>query len=158
MSMERRGLTITTQLLGLAIAPALLMFIVVSAGLYGARMNEVQRDANERGRLLAAALAEASRYGVVSGNAPSLQASLQGLVATDRSIAALEVMDASHRTVAAVTSPSAGAGEMLPFERAIHVQPVGVDLFDATGSPHIADPAVINSAIVRIHYQKMHAL
>lgn len=136
--MHRHGPSITALLFGIATVPAFVMFLVVSGFIYAARIAEVRADINERGRLLAAVLADGSRYGVVSGNEPSLQTTLRNLMAAEPSIAALEILDAHRRPIVMLgETPRNGA---LAFEHPIKGQTIDVDLFDSTGTPHgIAD-------------------
>lgn len=138
MTTMRRGPSITALLIGIATVPAFVMFLVVSSSIYAARIGEVRADIDERGRLLAAVLAESGRYGVVSDNLPALQETLRSLMTTDASIAGVEILDVQRRPIA-----SAGAapnGSALLFEHPIKGQSIDVDLFDGTSTPHgIAD-------------------
>jgi len=131
----RRGPSITALLIGIATVPAFVMFLVVSTSMYASRMNEVQADIDERGRLLAAALANSSLYGVVSGNVPALEASLQRLLTTDASIAGLQILDAQRHAIASV-GPSPPNPAAIAFEHPINVQAIDVDLLDGVGPPH----------------------
>ena len=66
------GWSITARLAMLALVPAFLMLIAVNAWLYAVSADEANADIKERGRVIAAALSEGSRYGVISGNAASV--------------------------------------------------------------------------------------
>ena len=132
--MQRRGPSITSLLIGIATVPAFVMFLVVSAFTYAARISEVRADIDERGRLLAAVLADGSRYGVISGNEASLQTTLSHLLAADPSIAALEILDVQRRPVL-MLGPTTGNGP-IAFVHPIKGQAIDVDLFDSTGTPH----------------------
>lgn len=134
----RRGPSITALLTGIATVPAFVMFLVVTASIYAARIGEVRTDIDERGRLLASVLAESSRYGVVSGNVPALQDALHSLMTADASIAGIEIVDMQRRPIA--SAGAASNGFALMFEHPIKGQSIDVDLFDSTGLPHgIAD-------------------
>jgi two-component system, NarL family, sensor histidine kinase UhpB len=136
--MQRHGPSITALLIGIATVPAFVMFLVVSGFIYAARIGEVRADIDERGRLLAAVLADSSRYGVVSGNEPSLQTTLRNLMSADPSIAALEILDVQRRPVVVLGATPRSGG--LAFEHPIKGQAIDIDLFDSTGTPHgIAD-------------------
>ena len=132
--MQRRGPSITSLLIGIATVPAFVMFLVVSALTYAARISEVRADIDERGRLLAAVLADGSRYGVISGNEASLHTTLSHLLAADPSISALEILDVQRRPVV-MLGPTPGNGP-IAFEHPIKGQAIDVDLFDSTGTPH----------------------
>ena len=60
-----RSTDITTRLVMIAVMPATLMFLVISTALYFSNQDEIRRDIEERGNVLAAALAENSLYAVV---------------------------------------------------------------------------------------------
>ncbi|HET9643460.1 MAG TPA: histidine kinase [Burkholderiaceae bacterium] len=133
MTTVRRGVTITALLIVIATVPAFAMFLVVSGSLYASRVHEVRRDLDDRGHLLAAALAESSRYGVVSGNVPALELSLQRLLATDASIAGIQILDPQRHLLASAGTTASGA--TLTFEHPIRMQAIDVDLFEGSGSP-----------------------
>ena len=132
--MQQRGPSITALMIGIATVPAFVMFLVVSASTYAARISEVRADLDERGRLLAAVLADGSRYGVIAGHEASLQTTLRNLMAADPSIAALDIVDVEHRPVVMRgAAPGRGA---IAFEHPIQGQAIDADLFDSTGAPH----------------------
>src|SRR3954468_5027233 len=81
------------RLLTIAIVPATIMTVVICFALYFSGRDEIRTDIKERGGLLAAALAESSRYAVVSGNTASLQDTLNQLLAVDQSLIRIEVLD-----------------------------------------------------------------
>lgn len=139
MRPPRRSPSITTLMLCVAILPALMMWLVVSATIYGSQLKDIRADIDERGRLLAAALAEASRYAVVSGNSVALAGTLQGLLASEPSIARIEVLGPTRQRLAGAQS-AAEAGEAMPFEHPIRAQAIDVDLFDDPARPHVAGP------------------
>lgn len=130
----RRGPSITALLIGIATVPAFVMFLVVSGSIYAARIGEVRADIDERGRLLAAVLAESSRYGVVSDNVTALQETLRSLMTTEASIAGVEILDVQRRPIASVGA--AQSTSALLFEHPIRGHSIDVDLFDGAGTPH----------------------
>src|SRR5438105_11546518 len=133
----RRGPSITALLIGIATLPAFVMFLVVSASIYATRVGEVRADLDERGRLLAAVLADGSRYGIVSGNVPALQETLRGLMTTDASIAGIEILDVQRRPIA--SAGTAANGGALVFERPIKGLAIDADLFDSSAPHGIGD-------------------
>lgn len=132
---------IATRLVAIAVLPALMMFIVVSVALYLAAQDEVRTDVQERGRLLAAALVESSRYGVVSGNVSYLDRTLKGLLTVDKSITAIEVLDARRQPVIVAGESAEQPPDLEVFERPIQVEVLDVDVFDsAARGPHVSQP------------------
>jgi two-component system sensor histidine kinase UhpB len=121
---------ITTRLVMIAVVPAAMMFVAISTILYLTAIQEVQRDLQERGRLVSAALAQSSRYAVVSGNANQLERALQGLVSEDKSMVGVEVLDSERRQLVKV-GPDAGRSH-LTFESPIRTEVLDIDLLDNT--------------------------
>ena len=132
---------IRERLVSIAVVPATIMFVVVSLSLYFASRDEIRSDISERGNILAAALAESSRYAVVSGNTTPLNQTLHGLLAIDRSIISLQITDAQRTMLTSVGDNQTELAEIQVFERPIRAQIPDVDVFDKTGGPHIAAPA-----------------
>lgn len=131
---------IATRLILIAVLPASLMFVAVTTALYLTGRDDVRRDVAERGRLVANALAQTSQYGLVSGNVSYLQATLQQLLASDPSIAALRITDVDGRALVSAASP-VGKGERSQYEVAVRADSLDVDLFDSAGGPHVSlDP------------------
>lgn len=95
-----RSWGIATRLLAVAVLPAGLMFTVVTGTLYVTARDDVRRDVSERGRLIAAALAQSSQYGLVSGNVEQLRATLQQMLHADPSIVCITIDNDAHKTVA----------------------------------------------------------
>ncbi|MDP2369156.1 sensor histidine kinase [Rhodoferax sp.] len=121
---------ITTQLLIVALAPAMLMFIVVCSLMYAQRLAEVRLDLSSKGQLLAAALGESSQYAVVSGNASTLNLTLQRLVRSDPGVAAIRVLGSQRESLVEVRS-SAPGGQAVMFEHAIYGQVLNFDVFSS---------------------------
>jgi two-component system sensor histidine kinase UhpB len=130
---------ITARLVLVATVPAFLMFVVVNVALYITGQGEVQEALKERGQLIAAALAETSQYGVVSGNVAYLERNVRQLLKTDPSIAAISILDPEHKPI--VTERGAEAEGAYVFERAIATEVPDVNLFDQGGGPHVSVPS-----------------
>jgi len=128
------------RLVTIAVGPATIMFVVISLALYFSGRDEIRSDINERGSLLAAALAESSRYAVVSGNAGPLNETLRGLLAVDKSLIAIEIVDKDRVPIVSVGYTRTGLSELQVFEAPIRVQVPDVDLFDKAGGPHVSAP------------------
>ena len=128
----------TARLVMVATLSATLMFIVVHLSLYFSGQDEVRKTIKERGQLISAALAVTSEYGVVSGNTSYLERNVRQLLKTDRSIAAIEILDADRRPI--VTAKGSTIEGATPFERAIGVEVPDINLFDESGGPHVSLP------------------
>lgn len=142
--MHWRDWGITSRLMTIAVVPTLLMCLVVNLTLYFSGRDELASDIQERGRLIAAALTESSRYGVISGNIAYLERTLKGLLSVDRSIASIEVLDERRKPVVVAGGPT-GIEGMSVFEMPIRAQSIDIDPFDSTAEPNVpaaAKPAV----------------
>ena len=138
------GWSFATRLLTLALAPAFVMLIVVNASLYVVSRNEAQADVRERGRVAAAALAEGSRYGVISGNLASIERAVQGLFEADRSIVKVEVLGNDGRPLVAIQRGRIGSDAFV-IEAPITAGSLDVDLLDPASqraaAPSASSPA-----------------
>lgn len=130
--------SITARLIMLAVVPAFLVFVIVSFALYFTGQEEIRQDIEERGRLLAAAIAESSQYGVVSGNASYLESTLRRLLAGNPSIASIGILDAQREPVVVVAQKQTHAQGAQVFEVPIQPQVPNVDLFDKMAAPHVS--------------------
>lgn len=153
------GWSFATRLLALALVPSLLMLVLVNVSLYVLSMKEAQADIRDRGRVVAAALAEGSRYGVISGNLPSVRRAVDGLMVADRSLAAVEVLDAERRPLLAVERALPADG-VFTEEAVIQSGALDVDLLDrptaSTGGSASADRRV--AGYVRVTMSPMPLL
>ena len=136
--------SITARLVMVATVPATLMFIVVNLSLYFSGQDEVRKTIQERGQLISAALAETSQYGVVSGNTSYLERNVRQLLKTDRSIAAIEILDAERRPI--VTAKESAIEGATTFERTIGAAVPDINLFDESGGPHVSLPLGASTA------------
>lgn len=129
------------RLVTIAVAPATLMFLVISLALYFSGHDQIRSDIRERGGLLAAALAESSRYAVVSGNTAPLNETLRGLLALDPSLIAIEILDVNHAVIVSVGDTNSPLSELQVLEVVMRAQVPDIDLFDKAGGPHVSAPA-----------------
>lgn len=130
--------SIASRLLVLALLPTVLMLVAGNASMYWLSLRDAATEIRERGRSVAAALAEGSRYAVVSGNTASVERTVRDLMTADPSLAAVSVLDRHRRTVVQVQSESAYS-RSADFEVAITSEPVNVDTFDAANTAGAAD-------------------
>ncbi len=137
MRHAKHGRTITGLLLGLAVAPTLLMFLVISVVLYINRSAEIDRDIRDHGKVIAAALAESSQYGVSAGNKSLLEGTMRGLMSADTSIASLEIFDSANHLLAAARATGPVVAPLM-IQQEIRRETIDVDLFESASSPHIA--------------------
>lgn len=124
-----RQWSIRTQLLVLAIAPALGLLLSIAAVLTVAQDREVQALLQERGQLTVSLLAESAHFGLVSGNQETLKASMASTMAKDDSIAAVAVHDSAGQLVLSLGTTALNAGDR-SFTAEVRPQPLAVDVFD----------------------------
>lgn len=124
-----RQWSIRTQLLVLAIAPALGLLLTIAAVLTVAQDREVQALLQERGQLTVSLLAESAHFGLVSGNQETLKASMASAMAKDDSIAAVTVHDSAGKLVLSLGTRALKAGDR-SFTAEVRPQPLVVDVFD----------------------------
>jgi two-component system sensor histidine kinase UhpB len=130
--------SIAARLLAVAVLPASIMFLAVTATLYMSVSKDVRRDVGDRGRLIATALAQSSQYGLVSGNTGYLKTTLHNLLEADPSIACIDVMGADHRSVVS-DCQSPKPDDVNAFEVPIRIESLAaIDLFDPLDTPDSA--------------------
>ncbi|MDO9005334.1 MAG: histidine kinase [Aquabacterium sp.] len=126
---------IATRLLVIAVLPASIMFVSVTATLSGLAQRDVRRDVAARGQLVATALAQSSQYGLVSGNTAYLRTTLRHMLEADPSIACIAIADAVARPVVSdcqVSKPT----EVESFEVPIRIESLPqVDQFEPVPTP-----------------------
>lgn len=125
--------SIASRLLALALLPTVLMLFAGNASMYWLSLRDAATETRERGRFVAAALAEGSRYAVVSGNTGSVERAIRDLMAADPSLAAVKVLDRNRRAVVEVVSPKDHSSNA-EFEVLITAEPLDVDTFDVTSA------------------------
>ena len=124
-----RQWSIRTQLLVLAIAPALGLLLSIAAVLTVAQDREVQALLQERGQLTVSLLAESAHFGMVSGNQETLKASMASAMAKDDSIAGITVHNSAGQLVLSLGTRVLNAGDR-SFTAEVRPQPLEVDVFD----------------------------
>ncbi len=121
--------SVATRLMALALVPALLMLVVVNVSLYLVSFDEAQADVRERSRVMSSALAESSRYGVVSGNLGSVERAIRGLMDADRSLVVVEVLSDLRAPLVLIKRAEPGPYAFTD-ETAIAFGSLDVDLLD----------------------------
>lgn len=115
--------------------PTVLALVAV-LGLHVADEAQGQRELQARAALMAAALAEASEYGLVSGNPAAVDRSVRELLAHDGAIASIDILDASRRpfvSLAGRQRPDGGPA----VERPVRSSVPDIDFFDRP-TPHVS--------------------
>jgi two-component system sensor histidine kinase UhpB len=96
----------------------------------------MRKELEQRATLVAGALAEASEYGLISGNAAALDRSVRELLARDKAIAAIDILDASRRSFVSLPGQPVAAG--LPsVELPVRSSVPDIDFFDRA-TPHVS--------------------
>jgi hypothetical protein len=140
MTMPRR-LRFPSSLVGLLVAaavlPALALFAVIG-WMHAGAQERLRQDLLERAALVASALAEASEYGLISGNAAALDRSVRELLRHDSAIAAIDILDASRKPFVSLPGTPLAAG--LPSaELPVRSSVPDIDFFDSP-TPHVSMP------------------
>lgn len=130
--------SIAARLLALALIPTAFMLIAGNAAMYWLTLRDAATEVRERGRSVAAALAEGSRYAVVSGQAASVERTVRDLMQADPSLVGVQVIDSSRRSVVEVDS-AVVFSRSVDLEEAITSEPLDVDTFDAPNAAATAD-------------------
>lgn len=129
-----RRLSITTQLVLMAVIPTFFMAVVTNFYLYQAAREEVLQDVAAQGQLIASSLAQSSPYAIVSGNTQQLERSLARLVTTQRGVQAIKIEDAQGQTILAVGAQGQGA---IAAVAPVHFEQLSAAVFDDEG-PHVS--------------------
>ncbi|MCR5867574.1 sensor histidine kinase [Aquincola sp. J276] len=124
--------SIAGRLITLALAPTMLMLVIVNGALYWQSLADASADAQDRGVLIARSLAEGSRYGVVSGNTFGIEQTVSGIFAADPSVVRIAVLDGQRRPSVLRQTRSQPA-DVLYVEVSITAEPLNVDTFDTAG-------------------------
>jgi two-component system sensor histidine kinase UhpB len=132
-----RDWRITTLLVVVATAPALLMSIALLTTLYVSNGRDIADKVRRNGELLALSLAESSQYGVVSGNLHSLDRTMQRFMNANAGVGAIDILDPRHEVIRTFGSGRPEAG--LVFESPITTDVPNVDLF-GDSEPQVSIP------------------
>lgn len=131
--LQRWPRTLAAKLVALALVPACAMALLVASVVYLVTRAEGEEALHERGRFLAATLAQAAQYGIVSGNADAVATVVRGIAGSDPSIVGVRVLDAGRRTVGSA-GPATTPADALRFEEPIVLGVVDVDLYDTVAA------------------------
>ena len=140
MTIARR-LRLPSSLVGLLVAAAVLPAVAlfaVTGWTHAGEESRLRQDLQQRAALIASALAEASEYGLISGNAAALDRSVRELLRHDSAIAAIDILDASRKPFVSLPGTPLAAG--LPSaELPVRSSVPDIDFFDSP-TPHVSMP------------------
>ncbi|MFM9433897.1 two-component system, NarL family, sensor histidine kinase UhpB [Janthinobacterium sp. CG_23.3] len=139
---------IGARLVLITILPVVMMFLTVVLCSYQARLSEVAEELDERGRVIATALADSAEYGVVSGNAGDLRRIVNGLVKADSDIYRIEILNAQRSArLHLATNVRRAAGDVV-CEAPINKQTLAISDY-SDGGPHVSGIAEGPPKVVR---------
>lgn len=125
--------SLLSSLFKVGTVPALLMFSVMAFYQYRSGSQEAVSRVRASGELLATALAESSRYGVVSGSKEELLRTIERMRALNTGVASVQIFDEDRSIL--VWSGTVPADATFAYERPIVADVPDLDSFDTTG-PH----------------------
>jgi two-component system sensor histidine kinase UhpB len=97
----------------------------------------LKADIDEKGQLIAAALAESSQYGVIAENKAVLEQTMRMLAATDNMVVRLIVVKVGGEILASFQTPSSVQQNIFEFSHPIFSQPINANFFDSATQPHM---------------------
>jgi two-component system sensor histidine kinase UhpB len=133
--------TISWRLSLMATIPLMVMAIFELVYLWYNGPYEVRSDLREHGEILAAAIAENSEYGLTSGNLKDLERTVRSLVAADKWIYRIDVVDSARKprlSIQAKDGRQAGGGR---FDARVFRRTLPVDDFGSDELPHFSGEA-----------------
>lgn len=129
---------IAVRLALLVFVPVIVTYAVLLVVLVGVWRDEAQSTVIDRGRLIAAALATAAHYSVVSGNVEYLERVLPQLLGADPSVVGIDVLDA--KGVMLASTGGTRMAESFTVERAIEADTLDIDYYTGYSAPHLDLP------------------
>jgi hypothetical protein len=140
MKMSQR-LRIPSSVVGLLVAAAVLPAVAlfaVTGWMHAGAEARLRQDLQQRAALIASALAEASEYGLISGNAAALDRSVRELLRHDPAIAAIDILDAARKPFVSLPGTPL-AGGLPSAELPVRSSVPDIDFFDSP-TPHVSMP------------------
>lgn len=129
-----QGVTIAARVTAIALVPAAVMMLVVNLALYQSAAGDVERDVEDRGRLMSAALGEAVRYGVISGNVDSLRQTSERVKNSGQGVVAIQIQN-SKRSPMLTVGDTVGTADVREFIAEVTGGAPEVNLFEPYGGP-----------------------
>lgn len=134
-----RSWGIKVRLMLITVLPVLLMFFSIVFNLYISRYSEVQSELQERGEIIAYALAESSQYGVISGNLSYIDNTIRGLLHVDQGISRVQILDAAKHNILDIPGTPDSINKKSIFLHPIQQELIDIDAFNESGKPHVSD-------------------
>ena len=140
---------IATRLILITVLPVVLMFISVVTWSYFSPYADIRQDLEERGNLIATALAVSSQYGVISGNLSDVERTVRGLLQVDKSIHNIEIFNAKKNPIVSAMNDAVLTDKPTVSEASIGREVVALNTFGEGDTPHVSAPP--DSTLIREH-------
>lgn len=122
------------QNLALSAIFQVIALVVVIFFTYFSRIGEIRQDLDERGALIAATVAENSQYGLVSGNYTYIHSAIRRLLAANKDIYSVQVMDKAGAAIVNLRSAVPDTAETLSYSSPVTIDVSDVNLVDFESS------------------------
>jgi two-component system sensor histidine kinase UhpB len=117
--------------------PVMLMFVLIVVSSRVTSQSAVQQEIDERGHVVATALAESSQYGVISGNLSYLDRTVDNLLHVDKSISKIEILNRDREVVFKRAATGLREADAKVFEALVRMELIDVDTYSAVRTPHV---------------------
>lgn len=117
----------------------LTMILTVIGWSYLSRLNEIERNLQEHGNLVATTLALDSQYGVISGNMSDLERTIRRLMQANQSIYSIDILNNSRTSLLYVAYGEPSKEKTRIFDAEIRKDLIDVNTFGVNEEPHVAD-------------------
>jgi len=129
---------IKTRTLVISILQLGMIFSVI-LWFYLTRLNEIDRDLQDQGNLVARIMAIDSQYGVISGNLSDLESTILRLLQSNRSIYSIDILEATGKQLLHVSSGVTLTEMTRTFEADIRKDQVDLNSFGINDAPHVSE-------------------
>lgn len=113
------------------------MLAALVLAMFLSAQKDLRADIEEKGQLVAAALAESSQYGVIAENRIVLEQTMRMLAATDKAVLRLDVLNADGKILASFQASDDVKQKTFEYSHPIFSQPVEANYFDSTTQLHM---------------------
>ncbi|HEX4511153.1 MAG TPA: hypothetical protein VH328_13780, partial [Burkholderiaceae bacterium] len=132
-----RSRSLAVLFVGATLLPMLLALVLFGL-LHLTGEKRMREELEQRAALIATALAEASEYGLISGNPAALDRSVRSLLERDRAIAAIDILDATRHPFVSLAGPAKKV-DLVSVELPVRSSVPDIDFFDQP-TPHVSLP------------------
>lgn len=129
--------SLAALMVGAALLPIVLALVLFALAHLGGE-KRMREELEQRAALLATALAEASEYGLISGNPAALDRSVRSLLDRDPAIASIDVLDATRHSFVSLSGPARKV-DLVSVEIPVRSSVPDIDFFDQP-TPHVSLP------------------